>query len=126
MFKHVSEGSSSNRHSQVEQHSFLDTAYVYTDKTCAFDLNKVKSLLVFRFSCFFVQWLGRLLGAFSRCEAFCLHLLFVFQEASPLAEILYLQGKMGKMIKSVNCSTLDGDYPILFTNKLVKVVDSLS
>lgn len=43
--------------------------------------------------------LGRLLGAFSRCETFCLHLLFVFQEVSPLCKILDLDGKTEAVIK---------------------------
>lgn len=36
-----------------------------------------------------VQCLGRLPGSFGRRESFCLHLLFIFQEVSPLGEIFH-------------------------------------
>lgn len=62
-------------------------------------LNETKCLSVCRFLWSAVQCLRRLPGAFSRCEAFCLHLLFVFQEVSPLAEIFHLPGKMKKKKK---------------------------
>lgn len=47
---------------------------------------------------------GRLLGAFSRWEAFCLHPGFVLEEISPLGEIFYLTGQTRAVEGCVNHS----------------------
>lgn len=52
------------------------------------------------------RWLGCPLGAFSRCESLCLHLLLVFQEVSPFGKILHLQGRMKRSKKLLKADNL--------------------